>query len=75
MPAGRIKGPGGGEGGRAGTYVQSAQLGIWVLVVDAFFKRAHRLLWLNRLGADDIGYLKVEGDVLSIAGSGSDGCS
>src|SRR4051812_36164543 len=46
-------------------YIQGAQLGVWVLVVDALLERAHRLFWLHRLGSNDIGYLEVESNILT----------
>lgn len=42
---------------RGVTHIQGAQLGIWVLVVDALLERAHRLLRLDCLGSDYVGYL------------------
>lgn len=45
------------------TYVEGAQLCIWILVVDALLERAHGLLGLDSLGANDIGDLEVEGDI------------
>lgn len=50
----------------APTYVQGAQLGIWILVADAFLERAHGFLWRDGLGSDDIGYLEVQSYVLPV---------
>jgi DNA-binding helix-hairpin-helix protein with protein kinase domain len=49
-------------------YVEGAKLGIGVLVVDALLEGAHGFLGLHRLGADDIGYLEVEGNVFTVDG-------
>lgn len=46
-------------------YIQCAQLGVGVFMVDALLERAHGLLRLNRLGSDDIGDFEVEGNVLT----------
>jgi hypothetical protein len=46
-------------------YVQRAELGVGIPVVDALLERAHSLFGLDRLGSNDIGYLEVEGDVLA----------
>ena len=60
---GKARGWRGGE-----PYVQSTQLGIRVLVVDALLQRAHGFLGLHRLGSDDVGDLEVEGDVFTVDG-------
>lgn len=46
------------------SHIQSTQLRIWVLVADATLERAHRLLWSDCLGANYVGDLEVECDVL-----------
>lgn len=55
-------------GPRTEPYIQRAELGVGVLVVDALLERAHRLLWLYGLGSDNIGYLEVERDVFTAGG-------
>lgn len=55
----------GALGAAGSAYVQCAQLGIWVLVADAFLQRAHGVFRWNGLGSDDVGYLEVESYVLS----------
>lgn len=53
---------GAGSGGLA--YIQRAQLGVWVLIADAFLQRAHGFFGLDGLGSNDIGYLEVKSYVL-----------
>jgi hypothetical protein len=55
-------------GRAAEAYVQGAELGVRVLVVDALFERAHGLFGLYRLRSDDVGDLEVEGDVFTANG-------
>lgn len=53
---------------RAVSYVEGCQLDVWVLVSYAALQSAHGLFRLHRLGANDIGYLEVEGHVLPADG-------
>lgn len=56
-----------GESGLAGqTYVQGAQLRVWVLVADTLLERAHGFFRWDSLGPDDVGYLEVQSYVLPV---------
>lgn len=50
-----------------GAHVQSCQLHVGVLVSDALLQGPHRFLGLHSLRSYDIGYFKVERDILSEA--------
>jgi hypothetical protein len=52
-------------GFRRSTYIESAQLGVRILVAYASFERAHRLLGINGFGSNDVGNLEVEGYIFS----------
>jgi hypothetical protein len=54
-------------------YVECAELGIRILVVDALFEGAHSLLGLYCLGPDDVRDLEVEGDVFTVDATVSSG--
>lgn len=49
------------------SYVQGAQLGVWILVADALLEGAHGIFGRHRLGADDIGDLEVQSYVFTVS--------